>query len=68
MKFSLKGYWQPTPKTIRKVADAFLAAAMTISTISFTNDYPAIAFTVLIVAGIAKFLSNFFVDDETNQA
>ena len=65
MKFSLKGYWEPTPKNIRKFADSLLAGAMTVSTISFVNDYHIVAYTVLIVAGIAKFLSNFFVEEES---
>jgi len=64
MKFSSKGYWKPTPKLIVKIADSLLAGAMTVSTISFVNNYHVIAYTVLIVAGIAKFLSNFFVEDE----
>jgi len=64
MKFFLKGYWEPTPKNIRKFADSLLAAAMTVSTFSFVNNYYTIAYTVLIVAGVAKFLSNFFVEEE----
>ena len=64
-KFSLNGssYWSPTPKKIRKFADSLLAGAMTVSTISFVNDYKTIAMVVLIAAGIAKFLSNFFTED-----
>lgn len=63
MKFSWKGYWGPTPKGIRKIADALLAGAMTVSTIGFVNDYKTISIVVLIVAGVAKFLSNFFTED-----
>ena len=64
-KFSLSsnGYWSPTPKAIRKAADSLLAGAMTVSTISFVNDYKTIAMIVLIAAGIGKFLSNFFTED-----
>ena len=68
MKFSLKGYWEPTPKNIRKFADSLLAGAMTVSTFSFVNDYHTIAYAVLIIAGIAKFISNFFVDDQETLA
>ena len=64
MKFSVKSYWAPTPKKIRKFADALLAGAMTVSTISFAMDHHNIAMVVLITAGIAKFLSNFFGEDE----
>jgi hypothetical protein len=69
-QFSLKkgSYWAPTPKSIRKLADALLAGAMTVSTISFANDYKTIAMVVLITAGIAKFLSNFFCEDTETPA
>lgn len=64
MKYSWKKYWEPTPKLIRRIADSLLAGAMLVSSISFINDYKTIAFSVLIIAGVAKFLSNFFsVDD-----
>jgi hypothetical protein len=70
MKFKLnsKAYWAPTPKSIRKFADSLLAAAMTVSTISFVNDYKTIAMVVLIAAGVGKFLSNFFCVDEQAQS
>lgn len=63
MQFSWKGYWEPTPKGIRKIADSLLAGAMTVSTISFASDNKTVAVVVLIVAGIGKMLSNFFTDD-----
>jgi hypothetical protein len=63
LKFGWFYYWKPTPKRIRRIADALLAGAMTVSTISFANDYKDIAIVVLIVAGVAKFLSNFFAED-----
>lgn len=67
MKFNItqSSYWSPTPKGIRKLADSLLAGAMTVSTISFANDYKTIAIVVLIVAGLAKFASNFFTDDNS---
>jgi hypothetical protein len=61
--FGWESYWKPTPNGIRKLADALLAAAMTVSTISFVNDYKTIAIIVLIVAGVAKFASNFFTEE-----
>jgi hypothetical protein len=63
IKFGWFYYWKPTPKGIRRTADALLAGAMTVSTISFASDYKNIAVGVLIVAGLAKFLSNFFAED-----
>jgi hypothetical protein len=64
MKFSWKGYWEPTPQGIRKIADSILAGAMTVSTISFASDYHTVAIIVLIAAGITKMVSNFFTSDE----
>ena len=48
MKFSLSGYWEPTPKKIRKIADAILATATLISTYSFFNDNKGFALSVMI--------------------
>ena len=67
MKFSWNSYWKPTPKDIRRFADALLAGAMTISAFSAFNDKPKLALTIMIVAGLAKFLSNFFAEDESAQ-
>jgi hypothetical protein len=67
MKFSWKGYWQPTPKGIRKIADSILAGAMTISTFAAIEDHHILAVTIMIIAGTAKLISNFFTDEtETN--
>jgi hypothetical protein len=63
MKFSWKGYFQPTPKIVRKLADSLLAGAMTVSTFALMNDHPVLATVVMITAGVAKFISNFFTDD-----
>jgi hypothetical protein len=63
MKFTLKGYWQPTPKGIRKIADSILAGATLASTFATMNDHPHLAVGVMITAVVAKILSNFFTDD-----
>jgi hypothetical protein len=63
MKFSWEGYWKPTPKGIRKIADSILASAMCMATYSFFGDYKQFALIVMIVAGASKFVSNFFTDD-----
>lgn len=65
MKFSFKGYWQPTPKSIRKLADSILVGSTFISTYSYANDNPKIATIVMIVSVVAKIVSNFLTD-ETN--
>ena len=63
MKFTLKGYWEPTPKGIRKIADSVLAGATISGTFAAMNDHPKLATGVMIIAVIAKILSNFFTDD-----
>ena len=64
MKYSWKNYWKPTPRNIRKFADALLASAMTVSTFAMINDHPKMAGIIMITAGVAKFASNFFSEDE----
>jgi hypothetical protein len=66
-KVSSSSYWEPTPKGIRKLADSVLAGAMTVSTFAFINDHANVATVIMIIAGIAKFLSNFFTDDTPAQ-
>ena len=69
MKFSLKtGYWNPTPKKIRKLADAVLAACLTVAGFEGASGSPLLGLTIAIVGGIAKFLSNFFEEDPKPEA
>lgn len=60
MGFGWKHYWKPTPKNVRKFADALGAAALAISAYSFLTDYKVFAYITLSTTFIAKFLSNFF--------
>ena len=53
MKFSWKGYWEPTPKLIRKIADSILAGATFAGTFAILNDYPKFAVGVMIEIGRA---------------
>ena len=64
MKFSWKGYWEPTPKGIRKIADSILAGATLGSTFAAMSDHPKLATGVMIAAVVAKILSNFLTDDQ----
>jgi hypothetical protein len=67
MKFTWKGYWQPTPKSVRKLADSILVGATFISTYNYVNDNPKLATIVMVVSVIAKIISNFLTDEtETN--
>jgi hypothetical protein len=60
MKFSWKEYWAPTPKKIRKIADAVVAAATFSGTLLSLNDNVKVGTSIFIAGFIAKILSNFF--------
>lgn len=63
MKLSWKGYWKPTPKNIRKIADSILAGATLASTFAVMNDHPKLATWVMVTSVVTKVLSNFLTDD-----
>ena len=63
MTLSLKGYFEPTPKLIRKAADSLLAGATLASTFAVMNDHPKLAVAIMIISVIAKVISNFFTDE-----
>jgi hypothetical protein len=67
MKFGISEYWKPTPKNIRKAADAIVSACTFAGGMTTLNGHP-VAGTVIFIAGfVAKILSNFFSEtpDET---
>jgi hypothetical protein len=63
MKFGIKHYWSPTPKSVRKFADSISAAALAVSSYAFMADYKVVAYIVLACAFVGKFLSNLFTED-----
>lgn len=63
MKFGISHYWAPTPKKIRKIADALLAGCLTVSGFSASINYPILGIIIAIIGGVAKFISNFFTED-----
>ena len=63
MKFGIKHYWSPTPKSVRKFADSLSAAALAVSSYAFMTDYKVVAYIVLATAFVGKFLSNLFADE-----
>ena len=65
MKLTWKGYWKPTPKNIRKVADSLLGAATLASTFSCVYDRPTLGVVVMVIAVVTKIVSNFLSDDES---
>ena len=69
MKFSWKGYWEPTPRNIRKLADAIVAATTFSGSMIVLNGEPKIGTGIFIAGFVAKILSNFFTEDKsTNNA
>jgi hypothetical protein len=64
MKFTWKGYFEPTPKIIRKVADSILAGATMAATYSVVIEHEKIAVAIMVVSVIAKIVSNFFTTEE----
>ena len=63
MKFGIKHYWAPTPKSIRKVADSLSAGALAVSSYAFMTDYKVVAYIVLATAFVGKFVSNLFAEE-----
>ena len=60
MKFGLKEYWKPTPKNIRKVADAIVSACTFAGGMTVLNGHPVIGTIIFVTGFLAKILSNFF--------
>ena len=65
MKFSWNGYWKPTPKNIRKMADAIVAATTFSGSMIVLNGEPKIGTGIFIAGFVAKILSNFFTEDKS---
>jgi hypothetical protein len=63
MKFGIKHYWSPTPKSVRKFADSLSAGALAVSSYAFMTDYKVVAYIVLATAFVGKFVSNLFAEE-----
>ena len=68
MKFGISQYWKPTPKKIRKLADAVISASVFAGTISSLNDKPIIGTIIFVFGFLSKIISNFFSEEETPTA
>ena len=62
MKFGWKHYFEPTPKRVRLLGDSLAAAGTFGAGIAILNGPPIVGTTVMVVAVIGKFISNFFTD------
>jgi hypothetical protein len=69
-------YWTPTPKKWRKIGDAFLAVSSVLAIgglWQFDNlkdiftafEIKAMIITSVSLGAIGKFLTNFFIEDDT---
>ena len=63
MKLTLKGYYEPTPRTLQKVADGLLALSLFITGFSVVMEFKILAIIFIIIGGIGKFGANFFSDE-----
>jgi len=57
-----KRYYEPTPKNIRKWADAIMIASTTAGACSHALNHEWIGVTLMILGVLSKLLSNFFTD------
>jgi hypothetical protein len=65
--YKQENYWKPTPKKIRKLADAIGGACVFAGGLTSLSGH-AIVGTVIFTAGfLAKILSNFFAEEGTTQ-
>jgi hypothetical protein len=62
MKFGWKHYFKPTPKRVRLLGDSLAAAGTFGASIAILNGHPIVGTTIMVVAVIGKFISNFFTD------
>lgn len=64
MKFQWSGYWKPTPRKIRKVADAIVAATTFSGSAVVLNGHPLAGTIIFVLGFVAKVVSNFFEEDK----
>jgi hypothetical protein len=60
MKFGINEYWKPTPKNVRKAADAVVSACTFAGGMTTLNGHPIMGTIIFVTGFLAKILSNFF--------
>jgi hypothetical protein len=60
MNFGINEYWKPTPKNIRKAADAIVSACTFAGGMTTLNGHPLVGTIIFVTGFVAKILSNFF--------
>ena len=63
MKISIKNYYQPTPKKLRKIGDALLGSSQFLTGYAVVMDEKWLAFTCIANGTIGKLITNFFVEE-----
>lgn len=62
-KFNIKSLKCPTPKAIKKFADAMLAATSGLSLPAFMLDKVWVGIALILIGVIGRFLSSFFTEE-----
>lgn len=60
MTFGWPQYWKPTPKKIRKVADAVVSATTLLGTYITMDGKSTLGVIIFVTGYVAKMVSNFF--------
>lgn len=60
--FSWKGYFDPTPKSIVKIADAITGACVFSGGLTSLNGHPIVGTVIFAVGFLAKIISGFFTE------
>ena len=63
IRVSLKSYFKPTPKLMRKLGDGLLSMSTMVSASAIITDHKWIAITFLIIGAVGKFMTNFFSEE-----
>ena len=67
MKFGWKEYFRPTPKRLRVLGDSLAAAGTLGASIAVLNGHPVAGTTIMVVAVVGKFVSNFFSNEDKKE-
>jgi hypothetical protein len=68
LKFGKNEYWKPTPKKVRKIADAISGACVFSGGLTSLNGHPIVGTIIFATGFLAKILSNFFSEDKLTKS
>jgi hypothetical protein len=63
--FGWNQYFKPTPKNVKKFADALVTASTFAGTIVILNGHALAGTIIFIIGTVAKFVSSFFGTEQT---